>query len=456
VPEVGGLGGGRFKDAIKQIINAEREPIRQIEARKAKEQERLKLVQEFQGKVKKLPEVYRQLDSFRKFRELKADWPAKDLLDISLDKDVAEPGEYQLEIIQLAGRKSMISNAFESPEDEIGVGYFTYRMPAGETKSVYIGPGNNTLHGLVNAINREKGLGVTASLINDGSGEDASWRVVIAAKTSGTDNDIEFPDFYFLDGDFRLTADDERSAQNAIVKFNGFEIMSQTNKFELLPGVTVDLKEAKEGHEFTFTINYDVPKIAEKVKALVDSLNAVLEFINKQNQIDDKTDTSKTLGGDTALFTIESRVRSWIFTNFDVTEEGIDDDKVYLRLSDIGIQFQRNGSLSFNEEKFKKVVSTDFEHVANLFSKEGNLIDNLKYLTDSLLTPNSGMISAKEKSIKDKIRKMDDDIARKEQNLARREQALKRQFSNLETMMNQMQGQQQYLAQALGNPSLIG
>ncbi|HRK03207.1 MAG TPA: hypothetical protein PLH57_11130, partial [Oligoflexia bacterium] len=84
------LGNGKFKQVVRELVNAEREPIRQLEARKAKENERLKLFQEFLGKMRKLPEVYKELDSFRKFRELKAEWPAKDQLDVLIDKDIAE------------------------------------------------------------------------------------------------------------------------------------------------------------------------------------------------------------------------------------------------------------------------------------------------------------------------------------------------------------------------------
>lgn len=446
------VGGGKFKQFVKELVNAERQPIRLVEARKAKEQDRLKLVQEFVGKVKKLPEAYRELDNFRKFRELKADWPDKDILDVAIDKDVAETGEYQLEVMQLAGRHSMMSNGYENADDEVGVGYFTYDLPNGDTKSVWIGPGNNTLKGLVNAINSEKGLGVQASMINDGSGGDEPWRVIVHAKKSGVDQDIVYPDFYFLDGDFRFYADDERASQNAIVKFNGFEIMSQNNKFEILPGVTLDLKQAKEDFEFSLNITEDIAKISAKVKALVDSINGVLSFVNDQNKLDAKSDTSRTLGGDTSLQTIESRLRNLLFQAFPVDE---DDEDAVLRLTDAGIQFEKTGLLVFKEDKFKKVLSENFEYMSQLFAGEGNFIQQLKFVSDGFLAQETGTVTIREKGIRDRIRQMDDDIARKERNMERREQQLKRQFSQLEGLMGNMQGQQQYLQQALGSPGLL-
>lgn len=446
------VGGGKFKQFVKEIINAEKQPIRLIEARKGKEQERLKLIQEFVGKVRKLPEAYKELDNFKKFRDLKADWPAKDLVDVTVDKDVAETGEYQIEVVQLAGRHSMISNGYESADAEVGIGYFTYDLPNGETKSVWVGPGNNTLRGLVSAINSQKGLGVQASLINDGSGDEYPWRVVVHAKKSGIDNDIIYPDFYFLDGDFRFYSDDERSSQNAIVKFNGFEIMAPANRFELLPGVTLDLKQAKEDYEFTISITEDIAKITGKVKALVDSINGVLEFVNRQNKLDASSDTSRTLGGDTALQTIESRLRNLMFEGFLVDDE---DEEIFMRLSEVGIQFEKTGLLNFKEDQFKKVIMEDFDYVAELFAGVGNFVEKLKFVTDGFLAPDKGAVTVREKGIRDRIRRMDDEIFRKEKHLERREQQLKRQFSQLEGLMNSMNSQQSYLQQAMGSPSLI-
>ncbi len=111
--------------------------------------------------------------------------------------------------------------------------------------------------------------------------------------------------------------------------------------------------------------------------------------------------------------------------------------------------------MSFKEEKFKKNIEANFDWVASLFAGDGNFIPNLKTLTESLLKPEMGIIGSREKGIRDRIRRMDDDITRKEANLSKRETALKRQFAQLEALTNNMQGQQQYLTQALGSPNLM-
>ena len=183
--DTGALGGGKFKPYVKAIIEAERAPIRQIEARKAKETEKLKLMQEFMGKVRKMTESMREMENYRKLREIKADMGEYgNIIGLDLDKEVAEPGEYQIEVVQLAGRHSMISDGFEDPESEIGVGYFWYETAAGDSRSVYLDSDTNTLKDLVAAINKEQDLGLQANLVNDGSGSEAPWRIIVAGKSA--------------------------------------------------------------------------------------------------------------------------------------------------------------------------------------------------------------------------------------------------------------------------------
>ena len=98
---------------------------------------------------------------------------------------------------------------------------------------------------------------------------------------------------------------------------------------------------------FSLNITEDIAKITGKVKAFVDAINGVLEFVNKQNKLDATSDTSKTLGGDTALVAIESRLRNLVFESFPVDEN---DEDITLRLSDIGIQFEKTGVLAFKED----------------------------------------------------------------------------------------------------------
>jgi flagellar capping protein FliD len=65
------MGGGQFKQAIKQIIEAEGQPIRQLEAHKAKEQTRLKLFQDFKTKFQGMDKASANIKSISATVQLK-------------------------------------------------------------------------------------------------------------------------------------------------------------------------------------------------------------------------------------------------------------------------------------------------------------------------------------------------------------------------------------------------
>lgn len=445
----GPLAGGRFKPYIKAIVEAERAPIRQIEDRKAKEADRLKVLQEFTAKVRKLTDSMKEIGDFRKFRELKADLGKNDeLIGVEVDGAGADPGEYQVEVTQLAGRHSMLSNGFETPDDEIGVGFFTYDTVGGESKSVYLDSDHNTLRTLVKAINDEKDLGLQALLVNDGTNNDAPWRIIVAGKKTGMNNDIIYPNFYFVDGDIQFSSDEERAAQSAIVKLNGFEILCDKNRIsDLIPGLTIDLKQAREGYEFTLNVKEDIAKISGKIKASLDSINAVLEFINKQNQLDERSDTTRTLGGDSMLRSIETQLRELIVSPISIDEDG----ERSIRASDLGIQFERTGLLSFKADKFQKMLADDFGDIARYFTSQGGFTDRIQRITSNLVNPSNGLLVERERGFRERTKKMDDDIARKETQISRKEETLKRQFANLEATITNLQNQQQYMSNALAS-----
>ena len=154
--------------------------------------------------------------------------------------------------------------------------------------------------------------------------------------------------------------------------------MSPSNKFELVPGVTLDLKQAKEDYEFTLGISEDIPKIAGKVKTLVDAINGVLEFINKQNTVDDTSDTRTTFTGDSGLQAIEYRIRNLMHEGFPIKWNEDEDEYQYMWANQIGIEFTKNGMLTFNKEKFTKTAETDMENVVEMISGEHGFATQMK------------------------------------------------------------------------------
>ncbi len=450
---LGPIASGLPKDLVQRLVEAEREPIRQLEERKKSEENKLKLAQDVSTKVKDISASVKDLTRFRSFRDLMPVNPRPELMDVSVDKNVAEPGAYQVEVVQLAGRSSMMSNGFPDPDEtQVGAGYFSYTLPSGDEKEVYVDPENSTLNGIAKLINNQRDLDLNAIVVNDGVGEDSPWRLIVTHNKSGEMNDAEFPSFYFLDGDEDFFLDKERIAQNSVVKVNGFEVEFEGNKIaSLLPGVTLDLKDAAPGKEFTLKIQEDVKSIRGKVEAMVQKLNEVLGFIQNQNKLDEKSDTRNTLGGDVTLQTLEFKVRQLVQTPLG-TEYGP------IRMADMGVMFNRAGLLDFNGDKFEALLNKNFGAVSQFFvglEDGGDGFANQLSNTAQSMTRQEGVVQSRVDGIQRRIRDIDRQIENKERQIATTERALKEKFAKLESTMAKLKSQQASVQGALGGGSIL-
>jgi flagellar hook-associated protein 2 len=441
------MGTGLPKDLVQRLVDAEREPIRQLESKKKNEESRLKLANDLSSKINDISSSLRDLTSFKQFRELSSTIGRPELLDVTIDKNAADPGSYQIEVLQLAGQSSMMSNGFADPDDtQVGAGYFSYGLPNGETREVYIDPDNSTLQGLAKTINSQKDLDLRAIVVNDGTGSDSPWRLIVNHTKTGETNDAEFPNFYFVDGDEDFEMEKERPAQNSKLKVNGFEVEFEGNKINtLIPGVTLDLKEAAPGKEFTLGIKEDTKSMKGKVEAMVGKINEVLTFIQNQNKLDKDSNTRNTLGGDITLQTLEYKVRQLVLTPLD-TEFGP------VRLADMGVQFNRAGMLDFNGDKLEKSLNANAEAVAQFFAgvEDGEGFASRLASTVKQLTQENGVVRSRVDGIKRRIQDIDRQIEQKEQQIARTEENLKEKFSKLEGTMANLRAQQASVAGALG------
>lgn len=445
------VGGGMFKQAVKATIDAESEPIKALEKRKAVEDAKLKLFGEFKSKFAALSKSIDDIESFKKLRELKVDLgDGAGQMAVTVDKDKASPGNYDITIEELAARTSVMSNRFEDPEKPVlGTGFVVMELPNGDSKEIFVEEEQGSLRGVAKAINDEADSPVRAAVVKDSSDPDEPWKLIMTAKKDGKTQQINFPEFYFLDGDKDFYLDDNHDAQNAVVKMDGFPIELESNDVsDFLPGVNVHLKQANPDKPFTLTISEDVQKISGKVKTVVDNVNTVLKFINDQNKIDKDSDTRSTFAGDSGLQTIEWRLRNMMHEGLGVGNPGEDGFKIYF-MSDIGVEFDKTGALTFKEDKFNKFMEKDFESLSQMFTGAFGFAFQMKGLLKGYTQSGTGMLDQREAAIRTRIKNIDDQIDVKQRNLERRQQSLTEQYSRLEASLGALQRQSQYLSAAL-------
>ena len=438
----GSINTGLPKDIVQQIVQAERIPIQQMEERKAKIAEKKNLVGQLTTLLEGLRGEIFKNKGMRSLRELKISG-TNEQVAVTADKNIANPGDYQLEVLELAKNSTVITNGIESKDIYLGVGYISYELPDGEVKEIFVDQEHGTLDGIAKLINSNPESGMKATVIQDQKAdEDEQWKLIISLPDTGSHSKATFPDLYFVDGDEDLYFEEERPAQNAKIKLDGFEMEVPSNKLtELIPGVTIDLKKAKPGEEISIGIKEDVQAISTKIDSMVEAINKVLKFIIDQNSLDEKSDTSKTLGGDSTLQTIESRLRSALFMPIH-TEKG------NFRMSDLGLTFQRSGLLKLDGDKFQQVLNKDYNLVAQalngVYSKEGKtdgFIDNLEKNINLMLSQPNGSLVTRKNGLQSNIDQIDRQIETRQRMIERKEEVLKTKFGRLEESMAKIRAQ---------------
>lgn len=444
----GSINSGLPKDIVKQIIAAEKIPIQKMESRKSKFESKKSLVNDLMKRVEDLRGAVYASKSERSFREFSVNISG-DGIAASVDKNIANPGSYQIEVMQLAQKSSAISNGIEDKDNTyIGVGYLEYELPDGTSKEVYIDEEHATLSGLAKLINSDEDNGMKATVVDSGDGSDEPWKIIITLDETGDGNRATFPNLYLVDGEVDIWFDSERPAQDAKIKLDGFEIEIPGNKTtELIPGVTLDLKKAKPGDELTLDITEDTAKMTNKIDDLVAKMNNVIAFIKEQNNMDETTDTSRTLGGDITLQTLESRLRSTVF-------QGVKTDWGSKRIGDLGLTFQRDGKLKLDKDKFQAALNENLKMVTQIVNgqytiedgKVNGFIDNVEsFVKDSLKRP-SGVLQSRKNGIESKIRDIDRRIDNKERQIKKKEENLKAKFARLEETISRIKTQGSGLA----------
>jgi flagellar hook-associated protein 2 len=435
---LGGMGSGLPPNIVDQLMDVERIPLKTIQGHKAKEENRLKLVTELETKLNAITGSIGGLASTKGFTDMKLNSGDANVVQGTVDPANAQSGSWNIEVEDLAQKAAAITNGFpDKDKSQVGVGYFRFSTQDGD-KEIYINGSNNTLQGVANAIN-SSGQGVKASILNDRSNPDAPYKLMVSGDSVGGDHQIQYPTLYFLDGDQDLYFDEKREAKNGKIKVDGFEFEIGENKVsDVIPGVTLELKQANPGRTVNLSVKEDKEVVTGKVKTFVDAVNGVFSFVQAQNTLSKTTDTSQTLGGDSLLRSVESRMRALVQNpQFGVKSE-------INRLNQLGIVFNRSGVLEYDEKRFNETLARNPADVQRFLAGDGfsvGFIPSLKREVGTMLDMAFGPVAMRKRGLQEKIGQMDKQIEDKERQLTKKEEMLRNKFAKLDETMSRLRGQ---------------
>jgi flagellar hook-associated protein 2 len=251
--------------------------------------------------------------------------------------------------------------------------------PAQATTSLVIDSSNNSLQGIRDAINRA-GLGVKAAIVNDGApgtpyhltltstATGAASAMKITASGANADPAVAALLGYDPAGSQGFTQ--TVAAQNASLNIDGQPISSATNAVtDAISGVTLNL--AKTGTS-TLSLSNNTAPVADAVNALVKAFNDTNSTLKKMTAYDPVNKTGGLLHGDSTIIALQAKLRSTLATAL----SGTGDNKL-TNLTQLGVAFQKDGTLAVNSAKLQTALTDNFSDFASLFTAAGKTTDSL-------------------------------------------------------------------------------
>ncbi|WP_338849042.1 flagellar filament capping protein FliD [Massilia sp. W12] len=250
--------------------------------------------------------------------------------------------------------------------------------------TVTIDSSNNSLQGIRDAINKAN-IGVSASIISDGSGSNPYHLVISSTKSGasstlkidvgGSSPDATISDLLSYDAGGTQKLNQISAAQSTKLTVNGIEVSSNSNTVtDAIQGVSLTVSKTGTSN---LTVARDTGGVKSGVQAFVKAYNEFNTTVKSLISYDPATKKAGPLLGDSTAQLIQTQVKKQLSTAIPGLSGSLSN------LSQIGIAFQKDGSLSLDSAKLSSAMSSNYEDIIGLFAAIGDASDSLVSYTSS-------------------------------------------------------------------------
>lgn len=440
---VSGLYSGLdVNSLVDALVNAERAP---VESRLNRNEEAFKVelsaIGQLQSSLESFQSQIDALNSYENFSPRAFTVSDQAIITASVTSTAAQ-GSYTFTVDQLASRHQLTSQAL-ADDSTVGTGTASFTVN-GETFTVTMPAGDNTLSGLRDAINdADDNQSIQAVIIND----NGQQRLMLNSLESGADYSINADFSGLTGGTVSLGAFTElQAARNAVVKFgsgaSAITITSPDNTLEnLVDGVSINLKEISSA-PVTLDVSLDKTSVKSSVESFVEAWNTL------KSTFDGLTDyngvSAGALNGDAQTRLLESQLRGELSELL-----GVDGDP-FRTLGDLGIKTTSGGELMVDSQGFDEALNTNFDQLAQVLSGDNGLMTRLEQVLSGYMGAD-GSIARREDRINESLVDINDDRADLAVRLERTQRYYQQQFLAMENLLASLSGTSQWLSNNLGS-----
>ncbi len=428
-PVSGLFSGLDTSSIVSKLMAVEKKPLYALQKKKAVYE---KQISSYGDLLSKLSGLKESLSFFKTNSTIpySASSSNVSMLSVSSGAD-ASSGIYDIEIKQLAMAHRVISESGLASESSSVVSgadkFFKFKLgESGEVHEIALTDGMTLLE-LKNTINN-KNAGLTASIINTGTGENP-YKLVLSSNTTGASKNLIITQD---DTIFSSTYSDVQQAQNAIFKVNGVEMQRSSNTVsDAITGVTLNLNKADNyASSVAITVSQDTALIKNKLNIFAAQYNA---FAAAAKGLSAK---GQALSSDASIDNIINTLRGVTTNKYNGN-----------MLVNFGLTHDRSGILQVNASEFASALDNNPASVLNA----------LKAMSESFDTALSSIINnsipLRKDGLQNNIRRIEKSISSFEIRLTKKEESLNKKFSQLEQTVGALQSRGDYLVQQLSKIS---
>ena len=446
-----GIGSGGIESLLANYRVLEERPIRDLESRRDRIDQRMQLLSDLKSKLKSLESLANEFSSTSitsVFSQKAVTVSDETYLTVTATAS-AVVTSHTVFVQQLAKADKVISNQYTLSGTDIsstlGAGTYTFDVTVnGDTYSVSVeiadGDDNETvLDKIVEAVNNTSDIGIRASVLNDSG---TTGRLVFTSTETGADYEMTLSDTsgtllstIGMDDSTAMSGTSggylyDSSELNAVVIIDGVTVQSNSNTIEdALEGLTLNLLKAHQTGDEAETVNVtnDVEGIKNRIQDFIDAYNDVIEFIKTNTMVNTTTYERAALSGDYSITNLKMQLRSEMTTP--VT--GLTGDVATI-LAQIGITTDRDGKLSISDsDTLEEYLEGKLDEVEDLFASSDGYANRLLNLLDDY-TDGEGIIEKRKDVLQNQITQINNRIDRMEDMVDKKIENYRIQFGRLQ------------------------
>jgi flagellar hook-associated protein 2 len=259
--------------------------------------------------------------------------------------------------------------------------------------SVTLGAGSQSLAGIRDAINKAA-VGVTASIVSDGgtnpyhlvltsnsTGAKSSMKIVVSGDSDGTPPDPAIAALLAYDPAGAQALTQTSAALSTKANVNGIEVTSDNTSVNgAIDGVSFDVKDLGST---TLSVAKDSKSVTDSINGFVKAYNTLNSTIASLTSYDPASKRAGDLQGDFTVRGVQSQLRAQLGK----AVEGLNG---LTTLSQIGVSFQKDGSLAVDSGKLSQAMTQHGDDIAGLFAAVGQASDGLVKVAGSSAKTKAG------------------------------------------------------------------